>query len=254
MKTSRFALLLFIPLLFSCIPRQPEIPMTEAPAEPIVRALEARARSFSSLRAFAALQISRKDRKRSFDNVGILLRGQERFRMEAYGPLGETVVTLVWNGKEILADMSGQRRILPPGNSGLERILGADVDPGELCAILSGNVPGTIAGYQARLFCGPNNLCVLELRNGDRLVKVRPAAGWESAEAAALQSWEMFRNGKMVYRVLYFTEPGSGYPVPKRLRVENPDKRMSLTLEYTEIEKNVTLSDAVFSIHGMENE
>ncbi len=229
--------------------------MTEVPAEPLVRALEARARSFSSLRAFAALQIARKDRKRSFDNVGILVRGQERFRIEAYGPLGESLVTLVWNGKEILMDMSGQRRILPPKNSGLERVLGADVDPGELCSILSGNLPGTIAAYRARLFCSADNKCVLELRDGDRLVKVRPAAaGWEP-EGLALQSWEMFRAGKMVYRVLYqFREPGSGYQAPTRLRVENPDKHTSLNIEYTEAEINVALDERVFMSPGMEGD
>jgi hypothetical protein len=237
---------LIIPLLFACFPKKSEIPMIEAPAGPFVQALEQRARSFSSLRAFAEMQTVRKDKKRSFESVAVLVKGQERFRIEAYGPLGQSMATVLWNGKELVIDLAGERRVLPPNSFVLERVLGADLDPAELCAILSGNIPGVIAAYQPGLFCAPDGSCVLELRRDEMLVRVRQAAGRESGPFV-LSSWEMFRNGKFVYRVNYdFSPEGAGYSVPSGIRVENPERRMSLSMKYTESEVNVPIDDQLF--------
>lgn len=251
MKTSRLIPFIILPLLFACVHRKPEIPMTEAPAGPLVQALEQRGRAFSTLKAIASIRVVRKDRKRSFESVGILVKDQERFRIEAYTPLGQTVVTVIWDGRDVMLDREGERRFLEPG-SALERVLGADVDPAELCAILSGNIPGTLAGSQAKLLCAADGRCVLELRREDRLVRVYQAAGGESSEPV-VRSYDVYHGGHPVYHVEFesFREI-SGYPLPMKIAVENRDKRMSLTVEYAEAELNVPLDARAFMIPAEE--
>lgn len=248
MKIARLIPFLVIPLLFACFPKKPEIPMTEVPAEPFLKALEQRERSFSTLKAFGSIQVVRKNRKRSFESVGILLNGREQFKIEAYGPLGETLITLVWNGKEAVLDMGGQRRVMPPGSSGLERIFGADVDPGELSAVLSGNIPANVEGSQAAFLCAPDGKCILELRRKDTLVRAHPAAGLDTTDFM-VSSCEVYRGRTLVYQARFESlEKVSGYALPKRIIVENPDKRMSLTVVYDEAEVNVPLDIRSLSV------
>ncbi len=250
MNIRRFVPFLIIPLLFACFPKKPEIPLYEAPAGPVVEALERRVRSFESLKAFAEMQAVRKNRKRFFDSVAVLVKGQERFRIEAYGPLGQSLLTAVWSGKDIVLDLGGERRVLSPGSFLFERALGADVDPAELCAILSGNIPGPVSSYQAKLLCSRDGDCTLELRRGETLLRLHHLAGWDSGPLV-VPSWEMIRGGKFVYRVLYtYQGPASEYPVPKEIRIENPDRRTSLTIRYTEAEANVPIDDQFFLAPG----
>ena len=251
MKIIRFLPVVIIPLLFACLPKKPEIPMTEVPAGQLVQALEQRLRSFSGLKAMAGIRAVRKDRRRSFETVAVLVRGQERFRMDAYGPLGETLVSLVWNGETMVADLGGQRRVIPPKSSGLERLLGADVDPAELCAIFSGNVPAASLGPDSRVFCSGTGTCVLETKQDEKVFRVHPAQGWESK--ATVRSYEVYRGRSLVYRVIYGSpETVSGYSLPRTIVVENPDKRMTLTISYSEAEVNVSLQEEVFTLPGEE--
>jgi hypothetical protein len=242
--------LLLVTLLFSCAPKKIEIPMTEVPPGPLLQALEQRSRSFLSLRALAGITMQRKDRKRSFETVAVLVSGRERFKLEAYGPLGESLVTVLWQGQDLILDMNGEQRVLPALGSGLDRVLGAEVDPAELCSILSGNVPGILDGPEAAMRCAPNNTCVLELSRGDRLVKVYPAAGWEPG-SSSLPSFEVYQERKMIYRVRYASfETISGYDLPKRIVVENPGRQASLAVEYAEAEVNAPLEEGLFVMPG----
>jgi hypothetical protein len=246
-KLSRLIPVAVIPLLFSCLPKQPEIPMTEVPAGPLVQALEQRRQSFSTLKALASVLAVRKDRKRSFESVGILLKGREELRIEAYGPLGETLITLLWTGKDVLLDLQGKRRVLEPKGPGLERLLGVDMGPAELCAVLSGNVPGVAAASRAALLCAPDNRCVLELRGEDTLVRV-PLDGGRAPEDGSVPSYEVYRGKKMIYRASFGSfERVSGYLLPKRIVVENPGKRASLTVEYADVDVNVPLDEGAFA-------
>lgn len=252
MKTARLIPFIILPLLFACAPRKPEIPMTEAPAGPLVQALEQRGRTFSTLKAIASIRVARKDRKRSFESVGILVKDQERFRIEAYTPLGQNVVTVMWDGRVVMIDLEGERRFLEPGSGALERVLGADVDPAELCAILSGNIPGILAGSQAKLLCAANGRCVLELRREDRTVRAYPEAGREPGEPA-VRSYDVYHGGHPVYHVEFESfRRISGYPLPMKIAVENRDKRMSLTVEYAEAELNVPLDVRAFTMPAEE--
>ncbi len=253
MKIFRFIPFVIVPLLFSCIPKKPEIPMIEVPAGPLVQALEQRSRSFSSLKALAGIQVVKKDRKRSFESVGILLNKQERFKIEVYGPLGQTLITLLWNGNDVLLDYEGRVRTIPSKSPVLERVLGADVDPAELCAILSGNIPGMAAGSHPRLLCAQDGRCVLELREDDMVVRVHQNTGWESAEINA-PNYEVYRGGKLLYQVRFESfERLSGYALPKKIVVENPAKRMSLLVEYSDAEVNRPLDIRTFSMPQAED-
>lgn len=248
MKASRLIPFIILPLLFACVHRKPEIPMTEAPAGPLVQALEQRGRAFSTLKAIASIRVVRKDRKRSFESVGILVNGQEQFRIEAYTPLGQTVVMVIWDGRDVMLDLEGERRLLEPGSRALERVLGADVDPAELCAILSGNIPGILEGSQPKLLCAGDGRCVLELRREDRLVRVYPETGRESSEPV-VRSYDVSRGKHPAYQVKFESfQTISGYSLPMKIVVENRDKRMSLTVEYAEAELKVPLDARAFMI------
>lgn len=249
MKTTALIPFVILPLLFACLPKKPEIPMIEAPAEPVVESLGRHRQSFATLKALGSIRAVRKDRRRSFENAGILVNGESQFRIEAYGPLGQALLTVLWDGKEILLDMAGERRLIPSGSSGLERLLGAEVPPADLCAILSGNVPGILDSPRSRMFCSPNGSCSLELVRGDVLVKVLLPPGWDPS--LSIPSYEVHRGRTLIYRVRYesFMQV-SGYLLPVKIIVENTAKRVSLTVEYDDVEVNLPLDDRSFSLSG----
>jgi hypothetical protein len=250
-KSSRLILLVIVPFLFSCAARMPEIPMQEVPAEPLMQALERRMRSFATLKSEATLEVIRKERRRFFDNAGVVVKGRDRFRIEAYGPLGQSVAALVWNGRDVLLDLEGTLRVLP-GGAGLERLLGNDVDPADLADILAGNVPGMVRTTSAKLRCAASGACLLDLRGKDTTVRVHPAAGAEPADAP-VRSCEVFRKGSLLYQVRYeAAREVAGYLLPTRIIVENPDKQVSLTIQYAEPEVNVPVDESDFQLPGGE--
>lgn len=249
MKIRRIIPLIIIPLLFACHPKKPEIPTTEVPAGPLVHALEQRGESFSSLKALASVRIVRKGRKRVFESSAVLLRGQEQFRIEAYGPLGETLMTLVWSGEEMLLDLEGRRRLA--GRSELARLIGADVDPAELAAVLAGNIPAAFPLSTARLFCSPEGICVLELRDGDRILRVHHQGSDGEADPFTIRFFRIYQGDRLVYQARFsnFAEI-SGYSLPQAIVMENPGKRVSLTVQYLEAEVNAPLDARLFMISG----
>ncbi len=251
MKLLRLILLLGVPLLVSCAARLPEIPMREVPAGPLVQALERRAHSFSSLKSVATLELARKDRRRFFENAGVLVKGRDRFLIEAYGPLGQTAAAVLWDGRDVILDMEGTRRVLP-GGAGLERLLGSQVDPADLADVLAGNIPGMARATSAKLRCAETGACLLELDAGDQLVRVRPAGGGDPARPW-VRSCDVFRRGSLVYQVRYEAERDlGGYILPTRIIVENTDKQASLTIEYIDPEVNVPVDERDFELAGGE--
>ena len=247
MRIARFIPLVVLPLLFSCAAHKTEVPLAEAPAEPLIRALNDHRQSFRSLKAVAAVQVSRKGRRRSFDSVGVLVRAEDRFKLEAYGPLGQPMYVLLWNGSEVL-----HRSLFEPvqrsPKAALAQLLGADVEPQELCAVLSGNIPD-IAGYDAKAFCGAG-VCALELRKGDTLRRLRvssPPAG--DGSAVQLLSSELYRGTTLLYRADYEAhEVHDGYLLPRRITVSNPERSTALAVEYQDVEVNTAVGDAAFTL------
>ena len=249
MKTTGFIALIVIPLLLACVPIKPEIPMTAVPAEPLLQALERHRKSFSGLRAVASIEIMKRDRKRTLETVGVVVDGQRRFRMEAYGPLGESLMAVVWDGRDILVRLPGEEGVVQPGPAGLERLFGDGLEASELCALLSGNIPDA-DGSAAALLCRQNGDCVLELRKGDflRRVRVSPPGGRPGREPRIL-AYELHRKGKLLFQAR-FDEAAeiSHYRLPMKILIENPAGKLQLTVLYNEAEVNAPINDEVFSL------
>jgi len=250
-KPSRLVLLAVLPLLFSCAALKPEIPLTEFPPGPLVQALARRAGAFSTLKSVATIELARKEHRRYFDSAGVVVKGRDRFRIEAYNPLGQTVALLVWDGRDVTFDLEGTQRVLPNG-AGLERFLGSDVEPGDLADILAGNIPGMGRVTSAKLRCAESGACLLDLyATKDTLIRVRPAAGKEPT-GAPVRSCEVLRKGSLLYQVRYEVEREiAGYVLPTRIIVENPDKQVSLTIQYADPEVNVPVDEHAFELPGV---
>jgi hypothetical protein len=247
-RSISFILILF---LFACAPKKPELPLNEVPAGPLLQELEKRQHIFHGLKAMASIEIRKTGSQRTLENVGIIVDGQRRLRMEAYGPLGQSVMVLVWDGKDVFMRRPDQDRVERLGPEGISRLLGEGLDIRELCALLAGNIPETAQPYQAAQFCGQNNTtCVLEIRQDSRVRRVEVVYSGSGAETAPrLITQELYRSGKLIYRAR-FDQPEiiAHYQLPLKIRIENPADNLQLTIEYTsEIGINVPISDDVFS-------
>lgn len=247
MKTARVLPLAALLLLSACFPQRREVTLDEVPAGPLVQMLEQRRQALSGFKALAGIEAARSGRKRAYDTVGIIIDGQRRLRVEAIGPLGQSLMTLVWDGADIALRFD-DGRVARPGAAGLEKVLGVAMDAGEFCAVLSGNIPPIDQAYETKAFREPDGGLLLELTQGDRLRRVRVRLpGPEAGEGISIRMIELFRSGKLVYRAEFGdTERISQYIVPKTVRIENPDRRVSLSVEYSETEVNVPLRDDAF--------
>lgn len=227
----------------ACRPGIPDLGMPEVPAETLVQQLDSRREGLSSLNALAGLRIERKGRKRAFDAVGVLVDRDMRLKIEAYGPLGEPLITLLWLGEGPLVSIRGERAVNAAGPV-MERLLGMSIDVKELAALLSGNVPRNAVSGGVRAFCGKTGSCVLEARQGGL---VRRSWMDMSGGDPALRSYELFNSGGLVFRARFERyEDISGYLMPMRLIIENPERKVALTLEYEDVELNKPLGDELF--------
>lgn len=253
MKTSRLVLLFFLLLLGACAPRRPEFPAPEVPAEPLLRALKERSSAFLSLRATASAYAYRNGRRVGFENVGVIVKSRERFRIDAYGPLGQPLLEIAWDGSAVQVRQYGEPVLLRPG-AGLERYLGADVEPGELCAILTGNVPTEKSASGVHAFCGEEG-CALILEQDGLARRVRLAPDSQSAGSAPLEAYEVLRGRDLLYRVRFEQWAAvSNYAVPRKVVIESPDRGAGLTVLYEDIELNTPLEDAVFILSDRKGE
>ncbi len=254
MRITRLLSLFVILLLFACFPKKPEIPLTEIPSGSAVQMLEKRRELFSGLKAIVSVEIVRSGRRRVYDTVGIILDDQRRFRIEAYGPLGQSEVTLLWDGKEVILRLN-DGRVVRPGKAGLEKIFGVAIEPGELCAVLSGNIPAISPSTVIRAFRDLDGSALVELTDGDirRRVHVVYPEG-SSEQGAYITDCELYRSGRLVYRAQYETmEQIERYLMPKTLRIENPAKKVLLTVVFNDTSLNVPLSEDAFTLPDAES-
>jgi hypothetical protein len=237
-----------VPLLFSCLSKKPEIPGTETPAGPLLQVLEHQRQSLTTLKAIARVDAVRGGKKRAFDTVGIVLDGQRRLRLEAFGPLGQSILALVWDGKDVLLRLPDDNRIMRPGQSGIERTLGMNIEARDLCALLSGTIPELSGLSEARAYCTPNSVCVIEVSEGDmvRRFRVVPVL---SGQALRILAQELYRADTPMYRVRYDgVEEISNLMIPTKVILESPGKNVTLTIEYSDVEVNVPLPQESFTL------
>jgi hypothetical protein len=247
-KTSRLVALIIVPLLFACAPKKPEIPMTEVPARALLDTLELRRQSFKGLKAVASVEIVKHGRKRTLENVGIVLDGQRRLRMEAYGPLGQTVMALVWDGRDILLRLPDSGKVLRPGQAGLDQLLGEGLDIQELCAVLSGTIPAPVHPYEASQRCAQNGECVLEIRHDDNVRRIEVAASGP-AEGLRILSEDLYQSGTLLYRARFdLVQAVSHYPLPIKIEIDNPGQKLLLTIEYGDVAVNIPIGDEAFTL------
>lgn len=253
MKTFRSIALIVIPLLFACAPKKPELPMIEVPAGPLLQALEQQRRSFSGLKAIASVEVTRGGRKRAFDTVGIVLDAQRRLRVEAFGPLGQSIVTLVWDGREFLLRLPEDEEIRRPGQAGIEKLLGIRLEGTELCAAISGVIPEIAGSSVVRASCAQDGACIVDVSRGDDLRRVRVlSAPAGPAQAIRVISQELYRSGALVYHAQYGwkKDERSAAMLPGTVVIENPSKNASLMIEYAEADVNVPVDEELFTLSG----
>jgi outer membrane lipoprotein-sorting protein len=247
-KTFGLIVLITTLLLFSCLPKKPGPPMTAVPAGPLLKALEQHRQSFASLKAVARVDVIKRGRKRSLDTVGIVIDRERRLRMEAYGPLGQSLMAVVWDGQDVLLRLPGEEKATRSGPAGLEKLFGKGLEPSELCAVLSGNIPETAPSSTATLLCAQEQDCTLELRDGNMIRRVLlkyPTSG--SNQEIRIFSEELYQAGKLVYEIQFErTQEIAHYRLPLSIVLENPDKKLHIMIQYTDAEVNTPLSEESF--------
>lgn len=243
MKTRTLITLALLPLLFSCAPLKPEPPMTDIPAAPLVKELERRRVSFLGLKAAARLETERKGRKRAYESVAILQKGQEKLRIEGFGPMGEPVFAMLWDGKDILLRLPGEAEIMRTGPWAFERLIGFPLAMSDLAAVLSGNVPPVPEEEPARARCTAEGRCTIEFRRSEVLWKVQVVP----AEPFRIESCEQIRGGRLVFEARFETqETIGGYLFPKRVIIENAARNASLAVDYQDVDVNVPVDASAF--------
>lgn len=244
---ARTTLPLFLLFLLSCAPLMPEPPMDEVPAGPLLDSQEQRLRSFATLAATARLHVERKGRKRSFESVAVLVRGQERLRIEAYGLLGESLAGLLWNGDALRLRPPGYPHYVPAPAAAMERLFGFALEPAELCAALAGTAWSFGARDSATARCGDTGLCALDLRRGSHRVRVWFDFNKEPWDGMP-RSYDVYLDGTLLYRVRYDgAATSSGFLLPKTVVIESAHAAAALTVEYDDADVNAPLPEGAFT-------
>ena len=246
-------LLLIIP---ACHVAPPEFPVHEVPAGPLVEKLAERREAFAGMKAVARVEIERKGRIRVYESVAFLQQGFRKLKVEAYGPLGESLVALLWDGTNVLIRKPGETEPLNVGQFGLERVLGLQVVPADLCALLTGNAPAVPAGAAARAGCNDDGRCVIDLQRGDlrwRVLFLPPMS--DLAAEPAVSGADLYQGERLVLHSTYEPQGWSlATGLPKRITVEDPVRKVRLAVDYQEADANVPVEDGVFTLFPEEEQ
>lgn len=236
-------------LLSSCSVTPPGVPLSDIPSDPLVQALEQRRSSFTGMKGLARIETGHRGRTRSYESVAIILKGQERFRVEGYGPLGEVLFTVVWDGTDIAMKRAEDESAQTIGQFGFERLLGVSLSPSDLCAILSGNIPAVPANADTSARCSQSGWCFVDFRYDDLQwrLKVVPSRGVQ--DAIVVESMELSRKGKAVL-LCWYTYKDHGWPrqFPATVSLAQKDRNGSLLVQYQDVDVNVPLDDSIFKI------
>jgi hypothetical protein len=175
--------------------------------------------------------------------------------VEVFGPLGQSIATLVWNGREFLLRLPDDDGIQKPGQVGIEKLFGINMDGTELCAAITGVIPALDQSSIVRAFCAQDNTCIVEISHGDDMRRVRllsaPAGPTQTIRVLAQ---ELHRSGTLRYQARYRREKDdpSVFMLPKSVIIETPSNNSSLTIEYAEADINVPVDQELFTLSGKE--
>ncbi len=252
MKTSLAFCCALLSLLSACARRPPDIPYAGVPAAPLLRSLEQQAERFGTLKALARVETERRGKRRVLESVAVLQQGVERLRVEGYGPLGETLFSLLWDGSTVSflnADGTVGRSL---GPSGIERIAGIRLSPADLCAVLIGSAPPPAGSEAVRAGCSSDGRCAVDLPASDGSWRVHGVRQEGSGpDSLQIEGLERYRGSDLLLLVRYDGRTLlNGYPLPRRVTVREPGRELALTVEYLDAEVNVPLPDGVFSLPG----
>lgn len=250
MKIRVLALLLLITAPAACRYRLPDLPGKDVPPGPIVTAIEARRELFRTAKAVARVETERGTRRRAYESVAIIVQGRDRLRVEGFGPLGESLYVLLWDGAAVRLRTHGQENYLTVGQAGLERALGMQLEPADLCAALVGALaplPGRSVVAAGK--CLSERRCMLDLASGSETWRLYLS----DATRGILDATEIYGGGSLLLRGR-FDSPQivSGFSFPMRVTLERPDRALRLMVEYQEVEVNVPVDEALF-LEGREN-
>jgi hypothetical protein len=222
--------------------------LPEVPAAPLVQALDHRRESFASLKAVARVEVERRGRRRAYESVAFVQKGQDRLRVEGFGMLGEPLFAAVWDGKEVLLRSASDPGVHRTGPAGFERLLGISLAPSDLCATLSGNVPPIPVEAETRAGCTAEGRCIVESRYDDtrwRVTLVMPQNG--ATGAVMIESTELYRGGGLVFRSRFeAAEMVGDYRLAKRVFVESPVRKVTVLVQYLDAVVNVPVEDGAF--------
>jgi len=240
---------ILLPLLAACQFRPPALPYHETPAAPLMQDLERQRRAYPGVKALARVETERKGRKRVYESVAVLQRGLEKFRVEGYGPLGEPLFALVWDGASLAVRSPGQQGFTQVGSEALERLLGMALAPAELAAVLSGNAPSGVASAAG---CSSDGRCAVDLPVDGGVWRVHLVRRSGSAGGPVqVDALERFQGSSLAFLVRYEAREDAGsVSFPKRVVVESPSRKVSLRVEYQDAELTAAVDDGAFTTTG----
>jgi hypothetical protein len=236
-------------LLSACHVTPPGVPLSDVPSDPFVQALQQRRSSFTAMKGIARIESDHRGRTHAYESVAIILKGQERFRVEGYGPMGEAIFTVMWDGTDIFLKRAEDERARKTGQFGFERMLGVSLSPSDLCAILSGNMPAVPADAATSAQCSQAGWCIVTFLHDDLQWKVKVVPPQSAQDSIVIERMELFRNGKEVLSSWYvYKDHDWPRQFPSAVGLAQKDRKGSLLVQYQDVDVNVPLDDSVFSI------
>lgn len=233
-------------VLPACAARVPVIPYPSADPAPLAQAIEEQRQRFTSLRSLARIETEQKGRRRVYESVAIVQRKFERLRVEGYGPLGQTLFTILLNGTDLTVlqpDGSGPRTLK---GSDLRYVIGVALEPADLCAVLAGGAPRFSPGGAIAAGCSSDGRCAVDVPEGDGRWRVHVRRAGPDGRIA-VDAVERYDGAKLLFLIRYEDRiEAGGYALPRRVVVQDPGREASMTVEYLDAEVGGTLADDLF--------
>jgi hypothetical protein len=174
---------------------------------------------------------------------GTVHAGFERpasMRLEGIPPFGQPVFLLAAQGGDAVLSLPRDERVLrgQPPQAILEALVGVDLAPADLLAILTGCVVPSSMPTGGRLHA--NGWASIDLQGGAKLYLRR-------APARATSAWEL-RAAQRDGWQLEYTMGQTQFPASVRLMSDSQKVPVDLTTGISELEANVDLDPATFRI------